>query len=141
MSEMPETRFTKAGDIDIAYQVMDAAGSGRAAIAAWGEGAAIAAMFAATHFERVTSLVLGSLPIKVTGERRSVLPDLATIQAFSAAVETGWGKATLVPVIACPGSTMPGSCPGNGGGSDSPRRRARQRRRCAGRRTGAPMPR
>ncbi len=171
MPEMPETRFTRAGDIDIAYQVightdgldlvfvpgwvshlevmwelpefarfldrlaamgrlllfdkrgtglsdriagvpalerraddiaavMDAAGSSRAAIAAWGEGAAIAAMFAATHPERVTSLVLGSLPIKVTGERRSVLPDLATIQAFSAAVETGWGKATLVPVIA-----------------------------------------
>jgi pimeloyl-ACP methyl ester carboxylesterase len=137
MPEMPETRFTKAGDIDIAYQVigrtdgldlvfvpgwvshpevmwelpefarfldrlaamgrlllfdkrgtglsdriagvpalerraddiaavMDAAGSSRAAIAAWGEGAAIAAMFAATHPERVTSLVLGSLPIKVT---------------------------------------------------------------------------
>jgi len=171
MSEMPETRFTKVGDIDIAYQVigradgldlvfvpgwvshlevmwelpefarfldrlaamgrlllfdkrgtglsdriagvpalerraddiaavMDAAGSSRAAIAAWGEGAAIAAMFAATHPERVTSLVLGSLPIKVTGERRSVLPDLAAIQALSAAVETGWGKATLVPVIA-----------------------------------------
>jgi hypothetical protein len=40
------------------------------------------------------------LPIKVTAGRRSVLPDLATIQAFSAAVETGWGKATLVPVIA-----------------------------------------
>jgi hypothetical protein len=57
-------------------------------------------MFAATHPERVTSLVLGSLPIKVTAGRRSVLPDLATIQAFSAAVETGWGKATLVPVIA-----------------------------------------
>jgi pimeloyl-ACP methyl ester carboxylesterase len=170
-SELPETRFTKVGDIDIAYQVigradgldlvfvpgwvshlevmwelpefarfldrlaamgrlllfdkrgtglsdriagvpalerraddiaavMDAAGSSRAAIAAWGEGAAIAAMFAATHPERVTSLVLGSLPIKVTAGRRSVLPDLATIQAFSAAVETGWGKATLVPVIA-----------------------------------------
>jgi pimeloyl-ACP methyl ester carboxylesterase len=152
MPEMPETRFTKVGDIDIAYQVigradeldlvfvpgwvshlevmwelpefarfldrlaamgrlllfdkrgtglsdriagvpalerraddiaavMDAAGSSRAAIAAWGEGAAIAAMFAATHPERVTSLVLGSLPIKVTAGRRSVLPDLATIQA------------------------------------------------------------
>src|SRR6201985_3025231 len=66
--------------------VMDAAGSARTAIAAWGEGAAIAAMFAATHPERVTSLVLGSLPIKVTGDGRAVLPDLATIQALSAAV-------------------------------------------------------
>ena len=33
--------------------VMDAAGSSRAAVVAWGEGAAIAAMFAATHPERV----------------------------------------------------------------------------------------
>jgi len=36
--------------------VMDAAGSGRAAIVAWGEGAAIAAMFAATHPERVIGI-------------------------------------------------------------------------------------
>jgi pimeloyl-ACP methyl ester carboxylesterase len=134
---MPETRFTRAGDVDIAYQVtgaaggldvvfvpgwvshlevmwelpefarfldrlaamgrlilfdkrgtglsdrvagtppleqrtediaavMDAAGSERAAIAAWGEGAAIAAMFAATHPQRVAALVLGSLAVKVT---------------------------------------------------------------------------
>ena len=132
MSDMPETRFTRVDDLDIAYQVvgpaadldvvfvpgwvshlevmwelpefarfldrlaamgrlimfdkrgtglsdrvagmptleqraddiaavMDAAGSAQAAIAAWGEGAAIAAMFAATHPERVAALVLGSL--------------------------------------------------------------------------------
>ena len=46
--------------------VMDAAGSARAAIAAWGEGAAIAAMFAAAHPERVAALVLGSVPVKMT---------------------------------------------------------------------------
>jgi class 3 adenylate cyclase len=80
--------------------VMDAAGSARAAIAAWGEGAAIAAMFAAAHPERVTALVLGSLPVRVTGGHRLVVPDRAMIQAFSAAVETGWGQATLVPVLA-----------------------------------------
>jgi pimeloyl-ACP methyl ester carboxylesterase len=51
--------------------VMDAAGSARAAILAWGEGAAIAAMFAATHPDRVAALVLGSLPIRVTGASRS----------------------------------------------------------------------
>src|SRR5215469_206157 len=137
MAEIPETRFTRAGGIDIAYQVvgpkggldlvfvpgwvshlevmwelpefarfldrlagmgrlilfdkrgtglsdrvagmptleeraddiaavMAAAGSARAAILAWGEGAAIAAMFAATHPDRVTALVLGSLPVKMT---------------------------------------------------------------------------
>jgi pimeloyl-ACP methyl ester carboxylesterase len=50
--------------------VMDAAGSSRAAIVAWGEGAGIAAMFAATHPERVAALVLGSLPVKVTDGAR-----------------------------------------------------------------------
>lgn len=170
MSELPETRFTRAGDVDIAYQivgpangldlvfvpgwvshlevmwelpefarfldrlaamgrlilfdkrgtglsdrvagtptleqraediaaVMDAAGSSRAALAAWGEGALIAAMFAAIHPERVTALVLGSLPVKASG-RLSVTPDPAIMQAASAAVETGWGQASLVPLLA-----------------------------------------
>ena len=170
MSELPETRFTRAGDVDIAYQivgpangldlvfvpgwvshlevmwelpefarfldrlaamgrlilfdkrgtglsdrvagtptleqraediaaVMDAAGSNRAALAAWGEGAAIAAMFAAIHPERVTALVLGSLPVKASG-RLSVTPDPAVMRAASAAVETGWGQASLVPLLA-----------------------------------------
>ena len=80
--------------------VMNVAGSGRAAIAAWGEGAAIAAMFAASHPERVTALVLGSLPVKMTDGARPVVADPAVIQAFSAAVENGWGQATLVPLLA-----------------------------------------
>ncbi len=171
VSEMPETRFTRAGDVDIAYQVtgpaagldlvfvpgwvshlevmwelpefarfldrlaamgrlimfdkrgtglsdrvagmptleqraddivavMDAAGSSRAAFVAWGEGAAIAVMFAATHPERVAALVLGSMPVKVSESGGSVVPDPAMIQAFSAAVEQGWGQASLVPVLA-----------------------------------------
>ena len=171
VSEMPETRFTRAGDVDIAYQVtgpaaglnlvfvpgwvshlevmwelpefarfldrlaamgrlimfdkrgtglsdrvagmptleqraddivavMDAAGSSRAALVAWGEGAAIAVMFAATHPERVAALVLGSMPVKVSESGGSVVPDPAMIQAFSAAVEQGWGQASLVPVLA-----------------------------------------
>jgi class 3 adenylate cyclase len=168
---MPETRFTRAGDVDIAYQVagpaggldlvfipgwmshlevmwelpefarfldrlatmgrlilfdkrgtglsdrvagvptleqraediaavMDAAGSSRAAIAAWGEGAAIAAMFAAVHPERVTALVLGSLPIRATGGAVSAGPDPAMMRELSAVVETGWGQARLVPLLA-----------------------------------------
>ena len=171
MSEVPETRFTRAGDVDIAYQVvgatgevdlvvvpgwvshlevmwelpefarfldrlaamgrlivfdkrgtglsdrvagmptleqraediaavMDAAGSRRAAIAAFGEGAAIAAMFAATCPERVVALVLGSLAVKVTDGRRQVISDPDAVRALSAAVETGWGQATLVPLLA-----------------------------------------
>jgi len=73
--------------------VMDAAGSARAAITAWGEGAGIAAMFAATHPERVAALVLGSLST-------AVVVDPAVMQAVSTAVETGWGQASLVPLVA-----------------------------------------
>jgi class 3 adenylate cyclase len=80
--------------------VMDAAGSARAAILAWGEGAGIAAMFAATHPERVSALVLGSLAVKVTDGPRPFIADPEMIQALSAAVETGWGQASLVPVLA-----------------------------------------
>ena len=171
MSEMPETQFTRAGDVDIAYQVvgpasaldvvfvpgwvshievmwelpefarfldrlaslgrlilfdkrgtglsdrvagvptleeraediaavMDAAGSGRAAIVAWGEGASIAAGFAATHPERVIALVLGTLALQVTDGGRPVVVDPHVIQALSSAVETGWGQASLVPLLA-----------------------------------------
>jgi class 3 adenylate cyclase len=80
--------------------VMDATGSARAAIIAWGEGAAIAAMFAAAHPGRVAALVLGTLPVKVPDGPQLVLPDPAVLQALSAAVETGWGQASLVPVLA-----------------------------------------
>jgi class 3 adenylate cyclase/alpha-beta hydrolase superfamily lysophospholipase len=171
VSEVPETRFTRADDLDIAYQVvgpaaeldlvfvpgwvshlevmwelpefarfldrlagmgrlilfdkrgtglsdrvagvptleqraddiaavMDAAGSARAAITAWGEGAAIAAMFAATHPERVAALVLGSLSAKVADDPKALVADPAVIQALSAAVETGWGQASLVALLA-----------------------------------------
>ena len=171
MSEMPETQFTRAGDVDIAYQVvgppsrldvvfipgwvshievmwelpefarfldrlasmgrlilfdkrgtglsdrvagvptleeraediaavMDATGSGRAAIVAWGEGASIAAGFAATHPERVVALVLGTLALQVTDGGRPVVVDPHVMQALSSAVETGWGQARLVPLLA-----------------------------------------
>jgi pimeloyl-ACP methyl ester carboxylesterase len=84
---------------DIA-EVMNAAGSARAAIAAWGEGAAIAAMFAATHPERVAALVLGSVPVKVTDGPGPPVVDNAVIEVLSAAVETAWGQASLVPLLA-----------------------------------------
>jgi len=79
--------------------VMDVAGSDRAAIAAWGDGAAVATMFAATHPERVSALVLGSLPVKASGGR-TVAPDPAALDMMAEAAEKGWGQASLVPVIA-----------------------------------------
>jgi class 3 adenylate cyclase/alpha-beta hydrolase superfamily lysophospholipase len=80
--------------------VMEAAGSSRAAIVGWGEGAGIAAMFAAAHPERAAALVLGSLPVKLTDGARPVVPDPAVVQALSDAVEAGWGQASLVPLLA-----------------------------------------
>ena len=80
--------------------VMDAAGSARAAIAAWAEGAAIAAMFAATHPGRVAALVLGSTRFTRTDGPASVRPDPMVMQAMSDAVERGWGQASLVPMLA-----------------------------------------
>ena len=79
--------------------VMDAAGSAKAAIVAFGEGAAIAAMFAATNPGRVAALVLSSLTVKVPGAG-SVVLDRETMNTFSAAVEEGWGQASLVPLLA-----------------------------------------
>jgi class 3 adenylate cyclase/alpha-beta hydrolase superfamily lysophospholipase len=79
--------------------VLDAAGSHHAAIAAWGDGAAIAAMFAATYPERVDGLVLGSLSVRA-GPGSSLRPDPAIIGALADAVERSWGQATLVPLFA-----------------------------------------
>ena len=96
VAEMP-TLEQRADDI---AAVMDAAGSARAAILAWGEGAAIAAMFAAAHPGRVAALVLGTLPVKGRDGDKRIVADPAVLQALSVAVETGWGQASLVPVLA-----------------------------------------
>jgi class 3 adenylate cyclase len=81
--------------------VMDAAGSERAVIAGWGDGAAVALMFATTHPGRVTALVLGSLGVTVgTGPGAPLAPDPKVVQAMTEAIETGWGQATFAAVVA-----------------------------------------
>lgn len=81
--------------------VMDAAGSGRAAIAGWGDGAAMALMFAAANPERVTALVLGSLGVKVAaGKAAPLIADPKVVQAMTDAIESGWGQATFAGVVA-----------------------------------------
>jgi class 3 adenylate cyclase/pimeloyl-ACP methyl ester carboxylesterase len=81
--------------------VMDAAGSGRAVIAGWGDGAAVALMFAAAHPKRVTALVLGSLGVKVApGTGSPLVPDPSVVHAMTDAIETGWGQATFASVVA-----------------------------------------
>ncbi len=53
--------------------VLDAVGSEHATLIAWGDGAAIAAMFAATHPQRVDALVLGSWQMKLDADGREAL--------------------------------------------------------------------
>jgi len=81
--------------------VMDAAGSERAVIAGWGDGAAVALMFAATHPERVSALVLGSLGVQVaSGSDAPLVPDPTVVKALSDAIESGWGHATFAKMVA-----------------------------------------
>src|SRR5512140_1072094 len=102
MAEIPQTRFVRSGDVDLAYQVfgagedlvavlgvpaleqqvddiiavMDAAGSARACVAGWADGAFMAAMFAATYPQRVSAVVLGGLWLKaLAGRPETLAPD------------------------------------------------------------------
>jgi pimeloyl-ACP methyl ester carboxylesterase len=81
--------------------VLDAVGSDHAAIAAWGDGAAIASMFAAIRPERVDALVLGTLSI-VLGSTAAgnIVIDPATLQALTDEVEQSWGEGRLAPILA-----------------------------------------
>ena len=170
MADLPETQFTKSGDVEIAYQVwgtgpdmvaiqgfashlevtwelpefaafldrfgryrrvimfdkrgcgmsdrfrgvgaleqrvddisavMDAAGSSRAAIMGWGDGAFMAAMFAATYPARTSAVVLGGPWMKaLTGGRTNMAADPGVIQKVSDAIREGWRKGDLGAVVA-----------------------------------------
>jgi class 3 adenylate cyclase/pimeloyl-ACP methyl ester carboxylesterase len=78
--------------------VMDAVGSKEAVLVGWGDGAAIAAMFASTYPSRVSALVLSTLTIVSKDE--SFVPDPVTMQAMRQEVERGWGSALFLPVVA-----------------------------------------
>jgi class 3 adenylate cyclase len=81
--------------------VMDAAGSSRASVMGWADGAFMAAMLAATHPERVSALVLGGLWIKsLAGGRPSLTPDPNVVKALSDRIEAGWRQGLVAPVLA-----------------------------------------
>jgi class 3 adenylate cyclase len=82
--------------------VMDAAGSSRASVAGWADGAFMAAMLAATYPERVSALALGGLCLKaLTGGRQPGLaPDPDAIKALSDRIEAGWRQGLVAPVLA-----------------------------------------
>jgi pimeloyl-ACP methyl ester carboxylesterase/class 3 adenylate cyclase len=85
----------RAEDIEA---VMDAVGSQKAVLIGWGDGAAIAAMFASTRPDRVSSLVLSALP--VVSDAGSVVADPQLMRAMWQAVEDGWGKGNFLPMVA-----------------------------------------
>jgi class 3 adenylate cyclase/pimeloyl-ACP methyl ester carboxylesterase len=81
--------------------VLDAVGSERAAICGWFDGAAMAAHFAASHPERVTSVVLGSFPASpLGGDGAPVGLDPASLDALLAIIEDGWGTARMLQITA-----------------------------------------
>jgi pimeloyl-ACP methyl ester carboxylesterase len=82
--------------------VMDAAGSSRASVAGWADGAFMAAMLAATYPDRVSALVLGGLCLKaLTGGRQPGLAlDPDAIKALSDRIEAGWRQGLVAPVLA-----------------------------------------
>jgi class 3 adenylate cyclase len=87
--------------VDDISTVMDAAGSDRACIAGWADGAFMAAMFAATYPERVSALILGGLWLKALAGRPETLtpdPDMAKILADG--IESGWRHGALSEVLA-----------------------------------------
>jgi class 3 adenylate cyclase len=78
--------------------VMDAVGCERAVLIGWGDGAAIAAMYASSHPERVSALVLSNFTLVPEGD--SVVADPVVVKAARQAIEDGWGKGNFLPMVA-----------------------------------------
>ena len=87
--------------MDSFHAVMDAAGSDRAAILAWGESTVAAMMFAATYPERVTSLVLVNPFARYarSDETPWGMPR-RLIRTYAAAIQDAWGTGEITATIA-----------------------------------------
>jgi class 3 adenylate cyclase len=87
--------------VDDVIAVMDAAGSARASVVGWADGAFMAAMFAATYPQRVSALVLGGLWLKaLAGQPGTLAPDMGIADRLSAMIESGWRHGVLAEVLA-----------------------------------------
>jgi class 3 adenylate cyclase len=87
--------------VDDIIAVMDAAGSSRACVAGWADGAFMAAMFAATYPDRVSALVLGGLWLRaLAGQPETLAPDPRVAEILSAKIEAGWRHGVLAEVLA-----------------------------------------
>jgi len=87
--------------VDDISAVMRAAGSSRASILGWADGAFMAAMFAATYPERTSAVVLGGPWMKaLTGGRTNLAADPGVVQKLSDVIQEGWRKGDLGAVVA-----------------------------------------
>jgi class 3 adenylate cyclase len=86
--------------VDDIIAVMDAAGSARASVAGWADGAFMAAMFAASYPERVSAVVFGGLWLKALAGRPETLgPDPVVAKMLSDKIEAGWRHGVLADVL------------------------------------------
>ena len=102
MSDRASVETTLETRIDDLRAVMDAVGSERAAVIAWFEAAPMAVLFAATHPDRVRSLVLGDAFAKWTADADHPWgPDAAILDAVADSIAAGeWGRASALALFA-----------------------------------------
>lgn len=84
--------------VDDVRAVVDAAGSKRATIYGWSEGGQMSLMFAATHPERTSGLVLYGCYANMKGEAWAGTADQC--ERFLATLEKHWGEGILVRINA-----------------------------------------
>ena len=90
-----QTMEERLGDV---CAVMDAAGSERAAIYGWSEGGQLALMFAASHPERTSGLVLYGAYASLQSEPWNVSPE--RFSCFLSELTSHWGEGVLVKINA-----------------------------------------
>ncbi len=78
--------------------VMNAVDSKAAVLIGWGDGAAIATMFASTRPHRVSFLVLSA--VSIAPDTDSIVADPQVLEAAWKAVEDGWGQGHFLPMVA-----------------------------------------
>jgi class 3 adenylate cyclase len=101
MSDRVPGTLTLEQQVDDIVAVMDAAGSARASVAGWVDGAFMAAMFAATYPERVSAVVLGGFWLTaLAGRPETLAPDPGVVTRHSDKIEAGWRHGVLADAFA-----------------------------------------
>jgi class 3 adenylate cyclase len=101
LSDRPPGPSTYEEMVPDVLAVMDAVGMERAVLVGWVDAAALALVVAAAHPDRVRALVLGEVVATFTSDDDhpwGADPDV--LDALAAAIESAWGQAILLPLIA-----------------------------------------